>query len=117
MKKISVDKATFEQMHAEDAMANEKLDEGIKGFTKALETLEQLLGNRLARLEEKPAFPHAIDDIFHIYDLDGDGFITREEWAGADVVFDALDSNHDGKITPEEMASGLGVVVYLAQAS
>jgi transaldolase len=116
IEKISVDKATFDQMHAEDKMAKEKLDEGIKGFTKALETLEDLLAERLNSIEEKESFPHAIDEIFHIYDLDGDGFITREEWAGADVVFDALDTNHDGKITPEEMASGLGVVVYLAKA-
>ena len=116
IEKISVDKATFEKMHAEDAMAHEKLDEGIKGFTKALETLEGLLAERLNRIEETETYPHAIDEIFHIYDLDGDGFISREEWAGADVVFDALDTNHDGKITPEEMASGLGVVVYLAKA-
>ena len=116
LEKISIDQATFDKMHSEDAMANEKLDEGIKGFSKALETLEGLLANRLNSLEKKESFPHAIDEIFHIYDLDGDGFITREEWAGADVVFDALDTNHDGKITPEEMASGLGVVVYLAKA-
>ena len=116
MERISVDKATFDKMHTEDAMANEKLDEGIKGFTKALETLEGLLAERLQTLEAKNDLPHAIDEIFHIYDLDGDGFITREEWAGADVVFDALDTNHDGKITPEEMASGLGVVVYLAKS-
>jgi transaldolase len=38
-------------MHAADKMANEKLDEGIKGFTKALESLEQLLAERLAKLE------------------------------------------------------------------
>ncbi|AFZ54559.1 transaldolase [Cyanobacterium aponinum UTEX 3222] len=117
IEKITVDKATFDKMHSEDRMANEKLDEGIKGFTKALETLEQLLASRLARLEGEETLAHAVDDIFHVYDLDGDGFITREEWAGADVVFDALDANHDGKITPEEMACGLGAVVYLAKAS
>ena len=32
-------------------MANEKLKEGIDGFTKALETLEDLLKSRLAVLE------------------------------------------------------------------
>lgn len=116
IEKISIDQATFENMHSEDSMAKEKLDEGIKGFTKALETLEELLAERLNSLERKESLPRAIDEIFHIYDLDGDGFITREEWAGADLVFDALDTNHDGKITPEEMASGLGVVVYLAKA-
>ncbi|MBF2058023.1 MAG: transaldolase [Cyanobacterium sp. T60_A2020_053] len=116
IEKISVDKATFERMHQEDKMANEKLDEGIKGFTKALETLEDLLANRLARLEGEEALTHAIEDIFHVFDLDGDGFISREEWAGADAVFDAMDANHDGKISPDEMACGLGAVVYLAKS-
>lgn len=114
---ITVDKATFDQMHSEDAMASEKLEEGIIGFTKALETLEQLLATRLKRLEGDKSLAHAVADIFHVYDLDGDGFITREEWAGADAVFDALDINHDGKITPQEMASGLGAIVYLAQTA
>ncbi|HEY9804398.1 MAG TPA: transaldolase [Leptolyngbyaceae cyanobacterium] len=49
--KISIDKATFDKMHASDRMAYDKLDEGIKGFTKALEELETLLAERLARLE------------------------------------------------------------------
>lgn len=50
IQKISIDKATFDNMHAIDRMANEKLDEGIKGFTKALEDLEQLLAARLTHL-------------------------------------------------------------------
>jgi len=49
--KISIDKATFDKMHAEDQMAYDKLDEGIKGFTKALEDLEKLLAERLTRLD------------------------------------------------------------------
>ena len=48
---IKVDKATFESMHADNRMATEKLDEGIKGFEKALVTLEELLSGRLAELE------------------------------------------------------------------
>ena len=51
IEKISVDKATFDRMHEENRMANEKLAEGIDGFTKALETLEKLLSDRLASLE------------------------------------------------------------------
>jgi transaldolase len=53
IEKISVDKATFDKMHAEDKMSSEKLAEGIEGFTKALITLEQLLAERLARLESE----------------------------------------------------------------
>lgn len=51
IEKISVDKATFDAMHAENRMATDKLSEGIDGFTKALETLEELLDDRLASLE------------------------------------------------------------------
>jgi transaldolase len=34
-------------MHAADAMARDKLEEGIQGFTKAMVALEKLLGDRL----------------------------------------------------------------------
>lgn len=108
IERITLDKATFEEMHAADAMASEKLAEGIDGFTKALEVLEILLSERLQRLEGEEKVCQATQTIFRLYDLDGDGFITREEWAGTDAVFDALDNNHDGKITPAEMAAGLG---------
>jgi len=50
--RIPMDKATFEKMHAADRMAHDKLKEGIEGFTKALETLEQVLQKRLAELEQ-----------------------------------------------------------------
>lgn len=109
IEKITVDKATFEQMHAEDRMASEKLEEGIKGFSKALETLEQLLIDRLEKLSTgEELVNHAAEDLFQAYDLDGDGFITREEWLGTDAVFDALDCDHDGKVTVAEMSTGLG---------
>lgn len=49
--KIPMDKDTFDQMHASDRMASEKLAEGIQGFTDALESLEQLLIQRLTQLE------------------------------------------------------------------
>ncbi|CAI8757745.1 transaldolase [Methylocaldum szegediense] len=51
IEKITMDKETFDRMHAENRMASEKLSEGIDGFTKALETLEQLLSTRLSYLE------------------------------------------------------------------
>ena len=50
IEKISVDKATFEKMHAEDRMATDKLAEGIAGFEKALVSLEELLASRLEKL-------------------------------------------------------------------
>jgi len=114
IEKISMDKATFDKMHAENRMASDKLEEGIQGFSKALVALEKLLAERLAHLEGGAKVSNAAKDIFHVYDLDGDGFITREEWAGTDAVFDALDKNHDGKITPEEMGAGLGGAFHLA---
>ena len=117
IEKISIDKATFEQMHTADRMASEKLAEGISGFTKALENLEALLATRLSKMSDSDELSHAAEGMFHIYDLDGDGFITREEWLGTDAVFDALDSNQDGKISPEEMGAGLGAVLHLAKAA
>jgi transaldolase len=113
VEKISMDKETFDRMHADDKMAFQKLEEGISGFSKALEALEKLLMERLARLESEETVNHAAADLFRVYDLDGDGFITREEWAGTDAVFDALDVNKDGQITPEEMAAGLGAAFRL----
>jgi len=64
IEKISINRATFEKMHEADRMASEKLDEGIKGFTKALETLEKLLAARLARLEETENVIHATENVF-----------------------------------------------------
>lgn len=113
IEKITIDQTTFAKMHAADPMASEKLEEGIKGFSKALEALEKLLVNRLVRLEADEKVSTATADIFHSYDLDGDGFITREEWSGTDAVFDALDQDHDGKITPAEMSSGLGAIFQM----
>ncbi|WP_198243636.1 transaldolase [methane-oxidizing endosymbiont of Gigantopelta aegis] len=51
IEKLSIDKATFDKMHEENRMASDKLSEGIEGFSKALETLEKLLADRLAEIE------------------------------------------------------------------
>jgi transaldolase len=51
IERMHIDEATFEKMHAADRMAHDKLKEGIEGFSKALEQLEQLLARRLAELE------------------------------------------------------------------
>jgi transaldolase len=50
IEKITIDEATFEKMHAADRMAHDKLKEGIEGFTEALEKLEKLLADRLAKM-------------------------------------------------------------------
>jgi len=55
IKKIPMDKATFEKMHAENRMAHDKLKEGIEGFSKALEDLEKLLEKRLSELPKPQA--------------------------------------------------------------
>ncbi|NEQ30517.1 MAG: transaldolase [Leptolyngbya sp. SIO4C5] len=114
--KITMDKATFDKMHQSDRMASEKLDEGIRGFSKALETLETMLADRLRlRLQGEQLVNQAAEEVFQAYDLDGDGFITREEWMGTDAVFDALDRDHDGKVTPDEISAGLGGGYQLVQ--
>jgi transaldolase len=51
IEKITIDKPTFDKMHIADRMANDKLKEGIEGFSKALEDLEQYLSKCLAKLE------------------------------------------------------------------
>ena len=53
IEKINMDKATFDKMHAEDKMANDKLSEGIDRFSKDLEDLEKLLAKRLHEISEK----------------------------------------------------------------
>jgi transaldolase len=106
--KTPVDEAAFRAQHAVDRMANEKLDEGIQGFSKAIVALEKLLEERYEASRGKNRVGQAAHDFFKVYDLDGDGFITREEWGGAANVFAALDIDGDGRISPEELGAGLG---------
>jgi transaldolase len=111
---IHLDQAGFAAMMGNDPMATEKLDEGIRGFSKAIETLEAQLAHRLGELEGASAFQHAAQEIFLLNDLDGDGCITREEWLGSDAVFDALDTDHDGRLMPADVRGGLGATLVLS---
>ena len=113
---IHVDRERFDAMMEEDRMATDKLGEGIKGFSKAIETLEHQLAHRLAELEGGEAFRHAVQEIFMLNDMNGDGCITRDEWLGSDAVFDALDLDHDGRLTPEEVRKGFGAALTLTTA-
>ena len=113
---IHLDRAGYDAMMAADQMATEKLEEGIRGFSKAIETLEAQLAHRLGELEGANAFQHAAHEIFLLNDLDGDGCITREEWLGSDAVFDALDTDHDGRLLPADVRGGLGATLVLAGA-
>jgi transaldolase len=48
---IHLDKTSFELMMAGDKMATEKLNEGISGFSKAIEKLETQLNERIELIE------------------------------------------------------------------
>jgi transaldolase len=47
VERIEMNEAVFRAMHEQDAMAKEKLEEGIQGFSKALVSLEKQLAERL----------------------------------------------------------------------
>ena len=53
-----MDEATFEKMHDADKMSSDKLTEGIKGFSDALESLEKLLSDRLMAIAGQPELAH-----------------------------------------------------------
>ena len=114
--KVELDREGFDALMAEDRMATDKLGEGIKGFSKAIETLEQQLAHRLAEVEGGSAFSHAVQEIFLLNDFNGDGCITRDEWLGSDAVFDALDQDHDGRLTPDDVRLGFGAALSLTTA-
>ena len=114
--KVELDHERFDALMADDRMATEKLGEGIKGFSKAIETLEQQLAHRLAEVEGGSAFGHAVQEIFLLNDFNGDGCITRDEWLGSDAVFDALDQDHDGRLTPDDVRLGFGAALSLTTA-
>lgn len=51
IEKIPMDESRFRAMHEADAMARDKLAEGIDGFSKALVALEKILTERLAAFD------------------------------------------------------------------
>ena len=112
--KIALDRESFAALMSKDQMATEKLQEGITGFSRAIEPLEAQLAHRLGELEGAKAFQHAAHEIFLLNDLDGDGCITREEWLGSDAVFDALDTDHDGRLMPADVRGGLGAALAIS---
>lgn len=112
--RLQMDQTIFQAMHTADRMASEKLSEGILGFSKALECLETLLSRRLTQLESGAKVGDVMTSLFNSYDMDCDGYISREEWFGTDSVFDAIDIDHDGRITPVELGRALGAVLSFA---
>src|SRR5271154_4583361 len=52
IQRLTIDKATFDKMHAADRMATDKLKEGIEGFSKAIEDLEVMMEKRLTEISE-----------------------------------------------------------------
>jgi transaldolase len=55
IQKLTIDKPTFDKMHAADRMAHDKLKEGIEGFSKAIEDLEVMMEKRLSEIAEPAA--------------------------------------------------------------
>jgi transaldolase len=53
IQRLNIDETTFENMHASDRMASDKLSEGIKGFSDALASLEKLLAGWLGEMRTK----------------------------------------------------------------
>ena len=107
-------KPAFRKMHEADPMAKDKLDEGIAGLLQGDRRAREATRRAATRrCEDRARGGAAAREFFTVFDLDGDGFITREEWAGTDAVFAALDRDSDGRISPEEMAAGLGAAFVL----
>lgn len=111
--RLPADENSFRAMHANDALTRDKLAEGLHGFGRAQLALEKQIGERLDVLTDGKKRSLA-RDLFQIFDLDGDGVITRDEWGGATAVFDALDVDGDGRISADEVAAGLGAAFRLS---
>ena len=84
IERIAMDEAIFRAMHAEDRMAKEKLDEGIEGSPRRSRRSRSCSPSATTRCTTGSRRASAAREFFKVYDLDGDGLITREEWAGSD---------------------------------
>jgi transaldolase len=111
--RVPVDEGSFRAAHVADTMAKDKLAEGLHGFGRSALALEKLIGERLDFLVDGKR-QNLVRELFQVFDLDGDGVITREEWAGSTEVFDALDQNGDGRIDFDEVGAGLGAAFRLS---
>ena len=114
MPRMAVDETSYRALHANDALTREKLSEGLFGFGRAALALEKLITERFDTMTDGKK-RNLARELFMVFDLDGDGIITREEWGGAIAVFEALDVDGDGRITADEVAAGLGAAFRLSE--
>jgi transaldolase len=105
--RLVIDSAKFSQLHNADAVANNKLQDGVRNLSFAVVSQQQQLGDWITKRQDEAAETSTMA-LFKIWDYDGDGYIDREEWNGTDAVFNALDRDNNGRISLEEMAIGLG---------
>ena len=52
-------------------------------------------------------------DIIKMWDTNGDGAVSKDEWVAAGRPaerFDAVDANKDGKVTAEELAAAMAAM-------
>jgi transaldolase len=112
--RIAVDEQSYRAQHAADALTRDKLAEGLHGFGRAALALEKQIGERFDTMTDGKK-RNLARELFQVFDLDGDGTITREEWGGSVAVFDALDVDGDGRISADEVAAGLGAAFRLSE--
>ncbi|MEM1031399.1 MAG: transaldolase family protein [Myxococcota bacterium] len=112
----AIDAGTFRRLHDADRLARTKTRSSVQNLSWAAVSRERRLLDWITRRQDVAAERTTLA-LFRTWDYDGDGFIDREEWAGTDEVFNALDRDDDGRISLEEMALGLGAPVAAAPAS